>query len=59
METESDLTQIVIGCAFEVSNILGAGFLEKVYERALVRELSLRGLTTKAQAAFRSATKIK
>jgi GxxExxY protein len=49
---ESELTQIVIGSAFEVSNILGAGFLEKVYERALVRELNLRGLATRSQASF-------
>ena len=33
-EWESDLTEVVIGAAFEVSNELGAGFLEKVYERA-------------------------
>ena len=29
------LTEKVIGAAFEVSNTLGAGFLEKVYENAL------------------------
>jgi GxxExxY protein len=34
----------VIGAAYEVSNVLGSGFLEKVYERALFRELRLRGL---------------
>jgi len=39
---ESDVTKAVIGSAFEVVNVLGAGFLEKVYERALVRELGLR-----------------
>jgi hypothetical protein len=33
------LTERVIGAILEVSNILGAGFLEKVYERALLREL--------------------
>jgi GxxExxY protein len=32
--------------------VLGAGFLEKVYERALVRELVLRGLNVRSQAAF-------
>jgi GxxExxY protein len=31
---------------------LGAGFLEKVCERALLRELSLRGISAKAQALF-------
>ena len=38
------LTERVIGAVFEVSNTLGAGFLEKVYERALVRELRLQGM---------------
>jgi len=32
----------IIGAAFEVSNVLGAGFLEKVYENALNVELNLR-----------------
>ncbi len=31
---------------------LGAGFLEKVYERALLRELALRGISATAQASF-------
>ena len=35
---KSDLTEAVIGSAFELANVLGAGFLEKVYERALLRE---------------------
>jgi GxxExxY protein len=38
------LTESVIGAVFEVSNTLGAGFLEKVYERALLKELGLRGI---------------
>jgi len=42
----------VLGAIFEVANTLGAGFLEKVYERALVRELCLRGIRAKAQASF-------
>ena len=50
--SESELTEAVIGSAFEVANVLGAGFLEKVYERALIRELSLRGVSAKAQASF-------
>ncbi len=37
---------------FEVSNTLGAGFLEKVYQRALLRELSLRGIRATAEASF-------
>jgi hypothetical protein len=29
------LLEVVVGAAYEVSNVLGAGFLEKLYERAL------------------------
>ena len=38
------LTEQVLSAVFEVSNTLGTGFLEKVYERALLRELGLRGI---------------
>jgi GxxExxY protein len=41
-----------MGSALEVANVLGAGFLEKVYERALARELALRGLSVKSQMSF-------
>jgi GxxExxY protein len=44
------LTERVLGAIFEVSNTLGVGFLEKVYERALLRELTLRGIRAAAQA---------
>ncbi len=43
------LTEKIIGCAFEVSNVLGCGFLEKVYENALVQELKAAGLSVQAQ----------
>jgi GxxExxY protein len=46
------LTERVIGAAFEVSNVLGPGFLEKVYERALLKELALRGIDAKGQAGL-------
>ncbi len=36
----------------EVLNVLGAGFLEKVYQRALIRELSIRGLIAKPLVRF-------
>ena len=48
-----ELTRLVLGAVFEVSNTLGAGFLEKVYERALLRELALRGLRAVSQASIR------
>ena len=38
------LTEQVLSAVFEVSNTLRGGFLEKVYERALLRELTLRGI---------------
>ena len=44
--------EAVIGASFEVSNGLGAGFLEKVYERALRRELSLRGFRVDSQVCY-------
>lgn len=39
-----ELTYQIIGAAFEVYKTLGYGFLEKVYESAMVRELQIRGL---------------
>jgi GxxExxY protein len=51
--TQTDeLSEKVIGAIFEVSNTLGAGFLEKVYERALLRELGLLGVKAVGQASM-------
>ncbi|MGB5279117.1 MAG: GxxExxY protein [Gammaproteobacteria bacterium] len=41
---DDELSRQVIGCAFEVSNTLGAGFFEKVYEKAMCIELKKAGL---------------
>ncbi len=41
--------QLIVGAAFEVSNYLGCGFLEKVYERALLVELNRRGMIVEQQ----------
>jgi GxxExxY protein len=38
------ITEAVIGAAYRVSNTLGSGFLEKVYENALAIELRKAGL---------------
>jgi len=46
------LAQVVVGAAYEVSNILGAGFLEKLYERALTAELTARGIPVQTQVGF-------
>jgi len=43
------LSEQVIGCAFQVINTLGPGFLEKVYENALAHELRKSGLAVKQQ----------
>ncbi len=51
------LIHSVVGAAYEVGNVLGPGFLEKVYERALMRELLLRGLRVKSQASLPVAYK--
>jgi GxxExxY protein len=45
----NELTERIIGCAFKVSNTLGCGFLEKVYENALVHELRKQGLKAEPQ----------
>jgi len=46
------LVRQVVGAAYEVSNALKCGFLEKVYERALVRELEVRGLVAQTQVSY-------
>ncbi len=51
-ESFDSLTEGVLRAVFEVSNTLGAGFQEKVYERALIRELGLRGIRATAQASL-------
>ena len=46
---DKDLTEKIIGACFEVSNELGFGFLESVYEKALIIALNERGLDVKEQ----------
>ena len=48
-EDTDALTERIIGCAFAVSNGLGCGFLEKVYENALAHELRKAGLNVQQQ----------
>ena len=47
------LTRSIIGCAFEVINELGSGFLESVYERAMMIALSDAGLSVQSQKPVR------
>ena len=44
--------EVVVGAAFEVANVLGPGFLEKVYERALLQELRVRGVRARSQPSL-------
>lgn len=41
----SQLTGKIIGCAMEVHKILGNGFQEVIYQRALAKEMNLQGLS--------------
>src|SRR5436309_6442612 len=45
-----EITQQIIGAAFEVHRVLGYGFLEKVYQRAMQVELRLRGLRAEMES---------
>jgi GxxExxY protein len=44
-----ELTYKINGAVFEVNRVLGAGFLEKVYENALLLELRKQGLKAEGQ----------
>jgi len=46
------ISEKIIGCAFSVSNTLGAGFLEKVYQNALALELINAGLEIEKEKAI-------
>ena len=41
----AEITEVIIGCFYNVYNKLGFGFLEKVYENALLVELKESGLS--------------
>ena len=43
------LTEAVLCCFYTVYNTLGYGFLEKVYENALLMELGKRGIKAQSQ----------
>jgi GxxExxY protein len=46
----SDLTDQIIGCAYDVYKQLGFGFVEKVYENAMMIKLLQKGLEAVQQA---------
>jgi GxxExxY protein len=49
----NETTYKINGAVFEVNRVLGSGFLEKVYENALLVELRKRGLKAESQVPIR------
>ena len=49
----ADLTEKIINAAYNVHNVLGFGFLEKVYQNALVVELKKRGLRVSSEVPIK------
>jgi len=48
-----ELTEKILSACFEVSNELGCGFLESVYEKALLIVLQEKGLKAEAQKSLK------
>ena len=46
---DQDLTQKIIGCAIKVHSTLGPGFLESVYRKSMVYELTRAGLKVESE----------
>ena len=49
----NELTYAINGAVFEVNKVLGPGFLEKVYENALIIELRSLGLKADSQVPIK------
>ena len=47
------LTERIISCVYNVSNELGCGFLENVYENAMLVALRKAGLSAQSQVRFK------
>jgi GxxExxY protein len=43
LKSINKITEKIIGCAYTIINVLGCGFLEKIYENALAHELKKSG----------------
>jgi GxxExxY protein len=48
----SELTEVILGCCFDVMNVLGIGFLEAVYKNALFIAIKEKGLKIEAEKRF-------
>ena len=53
MLKEEELSYVIRGCVYEVFKHLGCGFLEKVYENALLKELQTQGLHAESQVPIK------
>jgi GxxExxY protein len=53
----NELTYAIRGAIFEVNSILGPGFLEKIYENALLIELRIRGMKAESQVSLKVSYK--
>ena len=53
MLKEEQLSYAIRGCVYEVFKQLGGGFLEKVYENALLKELQAQGLHAESQVPIK------
>jgi GxxExxY protein len=56
MKTEllhADVTEKIVGAAFEVYRVLGYGFLESVYQLAMQAELQRQGLKAEIEAPIK------
>jgi len=49
---ERELPEKIIGAAMEVHNYWGPGLLERIYEKSLAHELTLRGIEVKRQVSL-------
>ena len=53
MLKDEQLSYVIRGCVYEVFKHLGCGFLEKVYENALLKELKKQGLSARSQVPIK------
>ena len=47
-----ELTEIILGCCFDVMNALGVGFLESVYKNAIFIAIREKGLRVDVEKRF-------
>ena len=52
-EELDSVSEKIIGAAYKISNTLGSGFLEKVYENALAHELRKDGMQIEQQKSIK------